>query len=500
MKKILTIALLAGGLSSTALCQNVGINTSGNMPDASAMLDVTSANTGLLIPRIALTAANVASPVTAPATSLLVYNTATAGTAPYAVLPGFYFWNGSAWVSLLTSSGISGSAWSLTGNAGTNPASHFIGSTDNIQVTFKSNNQSYMELGSRQTLGLVQQYQDYTDGTEQVMLLKSALQFDAPAANFYKPKFYTDASGNFRMKGSSAGTDLFEFGSTGANNNGGLDFIIGDDGDEPIVFKSYNYQVGTSEIMRLQYGRMSIGSATFDAANPEKLLINTGATTSVNATYAKGDIDNYLQFNIQNQSAGNNASSDVVATANNGNETSNFVDMGINSSTYNGGVMGNSNDAYLYNVGQNLLVGTGTAAKSLIFITGGTSQATNERMRIDGTGNVGIGTTTPDAKLDVEGSYKLGTSGSVLNNMIKTTFSVNDNTNFNGTTRTLSITLNGAITNATVMINPRSALPAGVAIAWSRVSATNTLLVGFTNSSGSNKTIGNITFDVTLIQ
>lgn len=357
-----------------------------------------------------------------------------------------------------------------------------------------------MELGTRQTLGLVQQYPDYTDGTEQITLLKSALQFDAPAANFYKPKFYTDASGNFRLKGSSAGTDLFEFGSTGADNNGGLDFIIGDDGDEPIVFKSYNYQVGTSEIMRLQYGRMAIGSATFDGTNPEKFLINTGATTSVNATYAKGDINNYLQFNIQNQSAGNNASSDVVATANNGSETSNFVDMGINNSTYSGGVMGGANDAYVYNIGQNLLVGTGTATKSLIFVTGGTSQATNERMRIDGAGNVGIGTTTPDAKLDVEGNFKLGTSGSVLNNMIKTTFSVNDNTNFNTTTRTLSIALNGAVTNATVMINPRTALPAGVAIAWTRISATNTLQVSFTNSSGSNKAIGNITFDVTLIQ
>src|SRR6478736_2031499 len=115
MKKTLIIALLIGGLTGTTMCQNIAINSTGNMPDASAMLDITSANTGLLIPRIALTASNVASPITAPATSLLVYNTATAGTAPNAVLPGFYFWNGSSWVSLVTSSGISNTAWSLTG-------------------------------------------------------------------------------------------------------------------------------------------------------------------------------------------------------------------------------------------------------------------------------------------------------------------------------------------------------------------------------------------------
>ncbi len=499
MKTILNIAFFVVGVAGLALGQNVGINATGNVPDASAMLDIISTNSGLLVPRIALTATNSAGPVTSPATSLLIYNTATAGTAPNNVTPGFYYWNGTAWISILSSSAPL-TNWGLTGNAGTNATTNFIGTTDDKKVVIKSNNQSYLETGSRQTLGLVESYADYTDGAEQVTLLRSALQFDAPAANFYKPKFFTDVNGNFRMKGSSAGTDMFEFGATGTNNSGGLDFIIGDDGDEPIAFKSYNYQVGTSEIMRLQSGRMALGSSTFDGTNPEKFLINSGTTTSVNSVYAKGDINNYLQVNIQNQSAGGNASADIVATANNGSETTNFVDMGINGSAYNGGIMGGVNDAYLYNVGQNLLIGTGTAAKSLIFVTGGTSQATNERMRIDGNGDVGIGTTSPAAKLDVSGDYKLGTAGTVLNNMIKSSFSLNDNTQFNATTRTVTVTVTGATINATVLINPRAALAAGVAIAWTRVSAANTVQVSFINSSGSNKTIGNVTFDVTLIQ
>ena len=119
---------------------------------------------------------------------------------------------------------------------------------------------------------------------------------------------------------------------------------------------------------------------------------------------AKVAIDSYLQLNIQNQSSGNSASSDVVATADNGNETTNYVDMGINGSNYSGGVMGASNDAYLYNLGQNFLIGTGASGKSLVFMTGGTSQSANERMRIDGSGNVGIGTTAPAYKLHVNAS------------------------------------------------------------------------------------------------
>jgi Head domain of trimeric autotransporter adhesin len=157
-----------------------------------------------------------------------------------------------------------------------------------------------------------------------------------------------------------------------------------------------------TEKMRLTTtGSLGIGTSTFNATYPEKLLVDAGTTTSVNAIVGKGSIDSYLQLNIQNNSAGTSASSDVVATANNGSETTNYVDMGINGGNYSGGIMGGANDAYLYNVGQNMLIGTATAAKSLVFMTGGTSQASNERMRIDGSGNVGIGTNSPSYKLQV---------------------------------------------------------------------------------------------------
>lgn len=68
----------------------VGINT--NTPDASAILDVTSTNKGVLVPRIALTSASMdLDGVAGQATGLMVYNTGT-------VLPqGLYFWNGTAW-------------------------------------------------------------------------------------------------------------------------------------------------------------------------------------------------------------------------------------------------------------------------------------------------------------------------------------------------------------------------------------------------------------------
>ncbi len=82
--------------------QSIGIGTT--TPDASAVLDVKSGNKGMLVPRVALTAINVAAPITAPADALLIYNTATAGTGESAVSPGFYYWNTSTmrWTAIAT--------------------------------------------------------------------------------------------------------------------------------------------------------------------------------------------------------------------------------------------------------------------------------------------------------------------------------------------------------------------------------------------------------------
>lgn len=111
-KLIVLIVLCLVFFKGTA---QTGIGTT--TPNASAKLEVASSNQGFLPPRIALTATNAASPVTSPATGLLVYNTATAGTAPNNVAPGYYYWNGSAWVAILsniTTSSISGNGTTTT--------------------------------------------------------------------------------------------------------------------------------------------------------------------------------------------------------------------------------------------------------------------------------------------------------------------------------------------------------------------------------------------------
>jgi hypothetical protein len=208
---------------------------------------------------------------------------------------------------------------------------------------------------------------------------------------------------------------------------------------------------GSAEIV----GNLGVGTANFDPTNPERLLVQA-VTGSYNVISGTGNADSYLQLNIQNNNAGANASSDLVATANNGSETTNFVDLGINSSGYSnsGFTIGGANDAYLYNEGQNLTIGTSTAGKAIKFHTGGTLSE-NERMRIDGSGKVGIGTTEATSLLTVAGTIeaKLGgikfPNGSVQTAAANSTASVSSV----GAGRGLTTTANPITTTGTISID-----------------------------------------------
>jgi len=109
MRKNLSVPILSflfsAGLCFNCTAQSVGINTDGSTANASAMLDIKNPNKGLLIPRVALSGTGDAVTIAAPAVSLLVYNTAAAGAGGTAVVPGFYYWSGSAWIMLNTGAG-----------------------------------------------------------------------------------------------------------------------------------------------------------------------------------------------------------------------------------------------------------------------------------------------------------------------------------------------------------------------------------------------------------
>jgi hypothetical protein len=172
-----------------------------------------------------------------------------------------------------------------------------------------------------------------------------------------------------------------------------------------------------TEQMRISNtGNVGIGGSGFDASNPERLLVvadtSVTGTDFQNVINAYGKANSYVQFNITNTSNGGNASTDIVATANNGTEDSNYVDLGINSGNYNNGssnLLNGRNNAYLYSRGQDFVIGNASTSKSMIFFTGGDAPG-NEKFRINSTGFVMTAGVASNIIPAANNTYNLGSS------------------------------------------------------------------------------------------
>ena len=116
----------------------------------------------------------------------------------------------------------------------------------------------------------------------------------------------------------------------------------------------------------------------------------------------------YVQTVIQNSNTGNNASADLVVTNDTGNDSVDYVDLGINGSQYNqaGYSIAGAGDAYLYSSNGHLTIGT-RSAKEVIFHSNGTT-ASDRKFTINATAV----TIANNTALVANGST--GTAGHVL--------------------------------------------------------------------------------------
>lgn len=132
IKSAAIIVLILGITTANAQKENVGIGTT--KPDQSALLDLSSQSKGLLIPRMSL---EQRGSIQNPANGLMVYQTD--------FLSGFYYFDGKNWSPLTSTTNVNSVAdannWGLLGNAGTDAATNFIGTTDAQDLVFKVNGQ-----------------------------------------------------------------------------------------------------------------------------------------------------------------------------------------------------------------------------------------------------------------------------------------------------------------------------------------------------------------------
>jgi hypothetical protein len=104
LKKQLLLCLLSLAIISTKAQTKIKDGTVAStpaLPAANSLLELESNNKGLLFPRVALTATNVAAPLSAHIAGMTVYNTATAGTTPFNVVPALYYNDGTKWLKVI---------------------------------------------------------------------------------------------------------------------------------------------------------------------------------------------------------------------------------------------------------------------------------------------------------------------------------------------------------------------------------------------------------------
>lgn len=194
-----------------------------------------------------------------------------------------------------------------------------------------------------------------------------------------------EASGNITAHDATFGGNINGVGNFDVDGNatvGGNLFVTGN-----INFSGNVTQIsGNSGVF---YGNASTGVGALYAGK-------TGYTplpsTIVQMT---GDENAYIQTNLQNTNHGNTSSMELAITADDGTDTTNYIDMGIASSTWDGtqdnslGTAVNARDGYLYvqggSTGGNLVLGTTTAGYAVKFNAGGPGSA-NTVAQISNTG------------------------------------------------------------------------------------------------------------------
>lgn len=140
--KIYFISAFLFLIFNTITFAQVGIgNTS---PNADALLDVgtDTSTAGLRLPRVALTGTANFVPLSAHVQGMTVYNTAVTGD----VIEGYYYNDGTKWILIASED------WKLLGNTGTSQTENFVGTTDNVGLTFRTNNLQRFRINTNDQL------------------------------------------------------------------------------------------------------------------------------------------------------------------------------------------------------------------------------------------------------------------------------------------------------------------------------------------------------------
>jgi hypothetical protein len=376
--------------------------------DSASLLELESTNKGFVLPRVSLV--DLGSPF--PLSSRLL-----TGTLVYNINPlmkngegaGVYLWRGGSW-GLVTAQSLNVGSWSIGGNLGLSLLTSFIGTLDSIDFGIRTDGLERMRVLASGNVGI-----GTSTPTERLSVL----------GNFY-------LNGAF-MPGGNGGIAGQVLTSTGpktaptwqtpvGGSNGWL--LTGNAGTSYATnflgtTDNVGFRMRTNNIQRIlvdSLGSVAIGSEALNANNRERLLVDYGNTTSNTIAAFRGNIADHLKIKVQNTNPGSAATTDIVATASDGTDSTYYVDMGINSKNYNPSPenWGAARDAFLYANSRRLLLGTQASNSDIIFLAGGGKVSLNTVFELSGTtGNIIVG--NGDSSSKPTGNVLRGPNGAGAN-------------------------------------------------------------------------------------
>lgn len=234
-----------------------------------------SSNKGLLLPRVALTSVNSASPVVSPANGLLVFNTNAGITGGYGT--GFYYWWNTQWLALLNEDNVNAPYWKINGNSGTNPAIHFAGTTTNHDIIFISRNMRAGFIGLRNTSFGDSSYNGNTGIDNSSLGFLALLQNTTGSIN--------NSLGAGTLEKNTTGNHNVACGSNalGSNTTGSSNVVVGYENTKQGTGANMNTALGTSDGNENSTRCVSIGYSA--GANQRTNAIALG-------TFSKPDCNN----------------------------------------------------------------------------------------------------------------------------------------------------------------------------------------------------------------
>jgi hypothetical protein len=171
---------------------------------------------------------------------------------------GFYFYTGSGWVQLAVTTNV----WSVNGNAGTNPFTNFIGTTDNQPLVFKSNSEivGRLQAGNDVNLSI-----GYWAGLQNAGINNIAIGNRSLLSNI--AGFRNVAIGSTSLFANTSGSNNIAIGTGSLNMN--------TDGNSNVAIGDNALNVNSTGNSNSVLGRSALGQNTSGLAQWEHFLCTT---------------------------------------------------------------------------------------------------------------------------------------------------------------------------------------------------------------------------------